>query len=178
MLQARATVPAESAAPGTAWYVCLTKPRQEAMAAKHIQEQGYDFYMPTLRRWQRLARGWRYKDEVLFPRYAFARPGRAGQGVGPLRSTPGVTTLVRFGPVLALLPDQHLQGLRQVVADSAQGLPQHPMQPGQHVVFVEGPLKGLQGLVNAVANQRVQLMLTLLGRQQTINVPMRILAAA
>jgi hypothetical protein len=29
-----------------------------------------------------------------------------------------------------------------------------------------------------VTNQRVQLMLTLLGRPQTINVPMRVLAAA
>lgn len=157
-------------APG--WYVCLTKPRQEAVAAEHIQEQGYDFYMPMLRRWQRQAGGWRYKDEVMFPRYAFARPGRPGQSVGPLRSTPGVTTLVRFGPVFALMPDAHLQALRHLVQTTAQAQPaQQPFVPGQHVVFASGPLKGLTAIVSTVAAERVQVMMSLLGRPQAVHVP-------
>jgi hypothetical protein len=35
--------------------------------------------------------------------------------VGPLRSTPGVTTLVKFGPVFAVMADAHLQALRPLI---------------------------------------------------------------
>ncbi|PIV88503.1 MAG: transcriptional activator RfaH, partial [Hydrogenophilales bacterium CG17_big_fil_post_rev_8_21_14_2_50_63_12] len=42
---------------------------------------------------------------VMFPRYCFMRCGRDGQSIAPIRSTPGVLGLVRFGSEAATLSD-------------------------------------------------------------------------
>jgi len=152
------------------WYVCLTKPRQERYAVDKLQEQGYEVWLPLLDQWARRSGAWRKNQIVMFPRYAFVRPTRAEQGVGAIRSTPGVTTLVRFGPVLACLAADRVEALRAVVAERAASLPEQPLEPGRQVVFSAGPLKGLNGIVSAVAAERVRVMMSLLGCEQTVSV--------
>ena len=153
------------------WYVCLTKPRQEAYAVSKLQEQDFDVYLPLHESWVRTARQWRKKQSVMFPRYAFVRPTRAGQSVGPVRSTPGVTCMVKFGPVLATLAAQRLAALQQAVALRSLSVPSQPFVPGQHVLFASGPLAGLEGIVSSVAAQRVTVLMQLLGQDQNVPVP-------
>ncbi len=157
--------------PSSAWYVCMTKPRQEAYAVSKLQEQGYQVYMPQMASWVRRAGQWRQQHKPMFPRYAFVRPEHAGQAIGPVRSTPGVTCMVRFGVVLAGLADARLAALRQVVDARNACLPQQPFVPGQQVVFAAGPLAGLQGIVSSVATERVTVLMQLLGQDQTVAVP-------
>ncbi len=150
------------------WYVCFTKPRQEAYAATKLREQGYDFYLPMLDSWARRAGQWCKKQTVMFPRYAFVRPALAGQSIAPVRCTPGVSTLVRFGPVLATLAVDRLAALQAVLAERAAALPGQPLAVNQHVVFASGPLKGMAGIVSNVAAERVCVLMTLLGQQQSV----------
>ena len=137
---------ARSAAGIGPWYVCFTKPRQEAYAASKLREQGYEFYLPFLESWARRAGQWCRKQTVMFPRYAFVRPAVAGQSVAPVRSTPGVSTLVRFGPVLATLGQDRLEALQALLAERSAALPGQPLALSQHVVFASGPLKGMAGI--------------------------------
>jgi len=160
------------------WYVCLTKPRQEAFAASKLQEQGYELYLPQLENWARRAGCWTKKQSVMFPRYAFVRPTRPSQGVWAIRSTPGVTTLVKFGPVLACVSHERLAALQALLAERAAAAPQQPLQPGQQVVFASGPLQGLSGLVSDVAAERVTVLMTLLGQEQRVAGPADQLALA
>ena len=153
------------------WYVCLTKPRQEAYAVSKLQEQDFEVYLPLHESWVRMARQWRKKQSVMFPRYAFVRPTKAGQSVGPVRSTPGVTCMVKFGPVLASLAPQRLKALQQAVALRGLSMPSQPFVPGQHVLFASGPLAGLEGIVSSVAAQRVMVLMQLLGQDQNVLVP-------
>ena len=150
------------------WYVCLTKPRREAYAVLKLREQGYETYVPMLASWTRRDSQWCNKQSVMFPRYVFVRPDRPGQGVGPVRSTPGVSTLVKFGPVLACLPPEKLAALQALLAARAAALPRQPLQAGQEVVFANGPLKGLGGIVSSVAAERVTVLMTLLGQDQAV----------
>jgi len=152
----------------SAWYVCVTKPRQEQHAAAKLLEQGYEVWLPVLYHWVRHAGAWRKKQAVMFPRYAFVRPTREQQSIGPVRSTPGVTGLVSFGPVLATLAADWVDALQALVAERAARLPEQPLEPGRPVIFSSGPLKGLNGIVSAVAAERVLVMMSLLGREQTI----------
>lgn len=150
------------------WYVCVTKPRQEAQAQLKLQEQGYDVYLPMLSSWQHRQGRWQRHEQVMFPRYAFVRPGRAGQAISPVRSTPGVTSLVSFGHVLGCLPEDRLEALRALVFERTRAQPDQPLQPGAAVVFASGPLKGMSGLVSSVAAERVMVMMSLLGREQAV----------
>ena len=115
----------ESAAPGLAesnlqavashaWYVCQTKPRQENLALRKLEEQGYQVYLPLLAVWKPHKDGWQKNDQVMFPRYAFVRCARPGQSIAPIRSTPGVTGLVSFGNVPASIDDTLVEAIRQL----------------------------------------------------------------
>jgi transcriptional antiterminator RfaH len=160
------------------WFVCLTKPRQEAYASLKLREQGYELYVPMLESWARRAGQWCKKQTVMFPRYAFVRPAWPGQSVAPVRSTPGISTLVKFGPVLATLPVDKLAALQALLAERTAALPGHPLVDGQSVVFASGPLKGMAGIVSSVADERVSVLMTLLGQDQNVLVSVDDLAAA
>ena len=152
------------------WYVCMTKPRQEHVARRNLQDQGYEVFLPELRTWKQRAGAWQATDEVMFPRYAFVRPGRAGQAISPVRSTPGVSSLVRFGTVLGVMADDRLQALRHLVQLRASASPAQPFADGDAVVFARGPLQGVRALVSSVAAERVMVLMTLLGREQVVAV--------
>ena len=168
-------MPAASTAP---WYVCVTKPRREPYAATKLQEQGYEFYLPMLVSWARKSGVWCKHQTVMFPRYGFVRPATVGQAIGPVRSTPGVTGLVKFGPILACLADDRVEALRSLVSASAACMPEQPFELGKQVVFSSGPLAGLVGIVSSVAATRVLVMMSLLGREQTVAVEAKYLSCA
>jgi transcriptional antiterminator RfaH len=171
--------PVAPAAGSGPWYVCVTKPRQERTAQVRLEQQGYEVWLPVLPVWKQRAAGpWQRVDEIMFPRYAFVRPGHPQQALGPVRSTPGVTTLVRFGNVLGCLADERLRALREVVSLREQAAPGCPLKAGDAVIFNGGPLKGLSGLVSRVAAERVTVMISLLGREKGVAVPAEQLALA
>lgn len=159
--------------PDTPWYVCQSKPRQEAKAVARLQEQGYEIYLPLLARWTRKKGVWLRKDQVMFPRYCFVRCGREGQSIAPIRSTPGVLGLVRFGQQFATMRAPLVEAIRELAEKQVRAMADAPVPfaAGMHVAVVEGPLQGLTGLVSAIADERVAVLLTLLGREQPILLP-------
>lgn len=168
------------AIPAQAWYVCQTKPRQEAKAVARLNEQGYAVYLPMLVHWERKKGAWSRTDHVMFPRYCFVRRGRDGQSIAPIRSTPGVLGLVRFGGEVATLSDAAVEAIRELAEQSGRQVADKaaPFEVGGLVVVADGPLKGLSGMVSNVADERVAVLLTLLGRERSIVVPANHLVAA
>lgn len=162
------------------WYVCQSKPRQETKAVEKLCEQGYEVYLPMLTRWERKQGAWVRKARVMFPRYCFVRCGHAEQSTAPIRSTPGVLGLVRFGNEVATLSDSVLEAIRELAERNGQALAETPapFPVGMRVAVADGPLKGLSGLVSAVADERVAVMLTLLGREKSILIPVDQLVAS
>jgi len=94
------------------WYLVHTKPKQEKRALHHLLAQSYEAFLPLLAQ-EKITRGvrrWSY--EALFPRYLFIRLTADGsQSWSPIRSTVGVTQLVRFGSSYAQVPDALIDAL-------------------------------------------------------------------
>jgi transcriptional antiterminator RfaH len=159
------------------WYVAQTKPRQERLAKGHLERQGYRVQLPLacLRAGQRRGSGSSNGPalEVLFPGYIFFAPQHPEQSIAPVRSTVGVTRLVRFGQQVAtlssgLLADvlafvEHCTQLPGGLAARVNGVAQ-----GKRVEIVEGPFVGYQGLVRGVGRERVMVLLDILGRTQSL----------
>lgn len=166
--------------PAQAWYVCQSKPRQETKAVDRLTEQGYEVYLPMLTRWERKQGMWMRKEQVMFPRYCFVRCGYAEQSIAPIRSTPGVLGLVRFGNEVATLTDIVVEAIRALAERNGEALAETPapFTIGMQVAVADGPLKGLSGLVSAVADERIAVMLTLLGREKPILIPVDQLVAS
>lgn len=156
----------ETGRTGQGWYLAYTKPRSEALATAQLERQGYRAYLPLYKTFKRGPEGMVAQHGPMFPRYVFFRPGRAGQSIAPVRSTVGVSSLVRFGLTPATVSNDLLEALRAFEQQREQADPAtvSALQVGRRVVVCAGPLRGLEGLVSRTAAQRVTVLLDVLGQ--------------
>lgn len=126
-----------------------------------------------LTQWERQKEGWARKQQVMFPRYAFLRCGRPGQSISPVRSTPGMSGLVTFGTIPASLDALTVAAIRSLTErqENRADEEQFPFRAGDAVEICDGPLKGMSGIVSAVAKERVTVLLSLLGREKPVAIP-------
>jgi transcriptional antiterminator RfaH len=167
--------------PGLHWYVVQTHPNSEAKAEAHLRRQGFQTYLPRCRKQRRHAR--RSEDVLapLFPRYLFVAIDTARQRWRAIQTTLGVTRLVAFGDTPAPMHDGVVEqirgreaedGLIAISADAA-------FAPGEAVLVKSGPLQSCMGLFDSITdNQRVAILLDILGRKTRVVLNLSSVAAA
>ncbi|MGD9170301.1 MAG: transcription termination/antitermination NusG family protein [Candidatus Thiodiazotropha sp.] len=151
------------------WLVVMTKPKMEIEAKEHLARQGFEVYLPLWVDLRRRPGGWKKVKSAMFPRYLFTRPGYGEQSVSPIRSTRGVSHFVRFGVELAWVNDGLIEEIRVLEAarnDSGDEL--KPFKNGDQVLVMEGPFKGVTAEVLSSDQQRVILLLQVLGKTQQL----------
>jgi len=163
------------------WHAVLCKARREAQAEANLRNQGFEIHLPRLLALRRRAGRWEQTIEPLFPRYLFLNPGQAGRSLAPVRSTPGVSDLVRIAGAPARVPPGVVEGLRDS-ADPRTGchrIAAAPFAAGARVRFAAGPLAGLEGVFEmASGDARVIVLLEFLGKTNRLAVNRDWLAAA
>lgn len=152
------------------WYVAHAKPRQEHIAQENLLRQGYNVYLPLMKVFKSVRNRQEARFEPLFPRYIFFQPADAQQSIAPVRSTLGITAIVRFGQVPAVLSQETLQTIQAFEAsqNAADFEEISDFKPGKAVVVTDGPFAGLEGLVSMASEQRVMVLMQLLGKQQRL----------
>lgn len=148
------------------WYLVYCKPRQETTAQRNLQRQQYVTYLPRVRQARRRAGRQISLITPMFPRYLFINLDRENDNWGPIRSTLGVVSLVRFGSAPAAVPDDLVELLRQREdAEGIQVLPVEQYQRGAKVRITEGGFAGYEGVFLARSGrERVTVLLQVLGR--------------
>ena len=155
------------------WYLVHTRPRQEEVACEHLERQGYGVYLPRLQLPRRRRGRWHDVVEPLFPRYLFAGMQPGEQSLHPIRSTRGVSALVRGGDAYAPVLPTLLKELR--AREDAAGL--HQLRPdglkqGDSVQIVAGPFAGLDAVFHSRQGpDRVRVLLTLIGTSAPTTLP-------
>ena len=96
-----------------AWYVIQAKPRSEFAARDNLERQGYSTYLPVVSQPRRRNNRRIYITDPLFPRYLFIHLNKSTDNWSPIRSTLGVSKLVSFGFMPAMMPAE-LISLSQV----------------------------------------------------------------
>lgn len=143
------------------WYLLYTKPRQEKLALQHLQNQAYEVYLPLIQV-EKIRQGVRgLVEEALFPRYLFVQLDEAGsQSWAPIRSTVGVSQLVKFGHRFAEVS----QDLVSWVQDQAKVMKLAPeLKEGDVVTITEGPFRGMDAIFKTYdGEKRAILLLNLL----------------
>lgn len=152
------------------WYVAHAKPRQERIAQEHLLRQGYGVYLPLLKVFKSTHSQQEVRFEPLFPRYLFFQPSSIQQSITPVRSTQGITAVVRFGQTPAVLQPETLKTIRAFEAsrNAASFEEISSIRPGKAVVVTDGPFAGLEGLVSMASEQRVVVLMHLLGQRQRL----------
>jgi transcriptional antiterminator RfaH len=152
------------------WYLAYTKPRQEALAHVNLEQQGFEAYLPLFKKFKKTEQGPVALFEPMFPRYLLFRPGRSGQSISAVRSTKGVTTIVRFGFDPALLHDDVVQRIRQMeqLREQATIEELNHLKVGQKVRLKHTALGAIEGLVHNVSSKRVAVLLEIFGRPTVV----------
>jgi transcriptional antiterminator RfaH len=143
----------------------MTKPKMEIEAKEHLVRQGFEVYLPLWVDLRRQPGGWQKVQKAMFPRYLFTRPSYGGQSVSPIRSTRGVSQFVRFGMELAWASDRLIEEIRVLeAARNNSGDELKPFKSGDQVLVMDGPFKGVTAEVLSSDQQRVILLLQVLGK--------------
>jgi transcriptional antiterminator RfaH len=152
------------------WYVIKSKPRQEYRALENLERQGFPCYLPELSVEKLNYRCKLETREPLFPGYLFIELNDVDDNWYPIRSTRGVSHIVRFNEHPLPIHDAIVETIRERLAGSPLKVPY--LQPGDRVRIVDGSFSQLEAIF--VANdgeERVMLLLNILHSEQTLSFP-------
>ena len=163
------------------WFAVYTKPRQEEIARENLVRQGFRCFLPmAVNPYQRRSKR-TPRIEPLFPRYLFLNAIPDQQSLGSVRSTVGVSTLVRFGMHLVQVPD-NIIGAIENRCDAETGLVMLkpvPVEVGDKVMVFDGPFAGIEGIFRArKGRDRALLLMSMLGTETTVEVDALLLQRA
>jgi transcriptional antiterminator RfaH len=155
-----------------AWYLIHSKPGQENTAKEQLQRQGFETYLPLTPAFRKRRGRTIRVIAPMFPRYLFIHLSNETDDWGPIRSTIGVSTLVRFGMEPARVPDALIQAI--VSREDGQGvvaLPKQEYEEGQNVRIATGPFEGYEAVFTSILpKDRVIVLLKIAENYVKINV--------
>jgi len=146
------------------WYLIKTKPRHENVAIKNLENQEYSTYCPTVKI--------KKNNVVLFPGYIFIHLDKKRENWSPIRSTKGVLNFVRFGLNFAQVPDTVIEFLKaNELINKEKFINLNKFKPGEKVQITDGVFKNCVAIFKSFkSEERLILLMNLLGQQQTINI--------
>lgn len=152
------------------WYLLQSKPRSEFKAAQELENQGYEVFLPVIEAQKIKANRTEMVIEPLFSRYLFIRLNQTSHNWSPIRSTKGVSQIVRFAGEPAKLTEALIAQLREFMC----ALPvKNPFHIGDAVLVQQGPFQGLSGVFQKLrtlpnGEARAMVLIELLGKPQLL----------
>lgn len=149
------------------WFVVQTRVNQEEKANINLLQQGYEVYLPRYQKRRRHARRVDIVSRPLYPRYLFVGFDTNIKGSLSIRSTIGVSQLVKIGDKPAQIDASVLNAIREHETDAGFiELAPPPFKAGDQVEIVEGAFTNRLGLVEGITdNQRVTILMDMLGQK-------------
>ncbi len=148
------------------WYVIYTKPRQEAVGALHLERQQFEVYFPRIDVTKRHKNELTTGIEPFFPRYIFIKLDINHDDWSPIRSTRGVTGLVRFEGVPKPVPSLLIDALMEnESSENLQKITKKTWKPGDSVAIEQGPFAGYNCIFQKQGSaDRVYVLLNIIGK--------------
>ena len=157
------------------WHAVYTKMQLEVWAKNNLEERGFEVYLPRYLKQRRHARRTDIVPRPLFPRYLFVRADIDAGHRPRVNTAPGVAYLVSFGDRPAVVADSIVEEIKSRESEDGfirLGRGQKFLE-GDRVKISDGALCDHVGLFQcATDNQRVFILLDLLGRLTRIQVPL------
>ena len=149
------------------WYALSTRARHEKKVYERLFQKKIESYLPL----QTVNKKWsdRYKivEEPMFSCYVFVNIA-LNERVQVLQ-TDGAVRLVTFNGIPATIPESQINAIRFVLKQKKEIERIDYLTPGQQIEVIQGPLKGINGILINVKNKH-RLVLRLDSIQQAISV--------
>ena len=156
------------------WFAVHTQPRNELLARRHLENQGFGVYLPRYLKWRSHARRREQVMAPLFPSYLFVNIDIDRARWRAIHSTVGVKRLVCQGDRPVPVPDTLIDEIRAREDDNGRVIlgKMFPFKRGDKLRFVAGPLIDQIGLFDCKSDEeRVYVLLNVLGREIRVRMP-------
>ncbi len=149
------------------WYAVYTRPRHEKKVFDQLVEKRIEAYLPLITR----VRQWKDRkkkvDMPLFSSYLFVHIDYKNRF--DVLQTKGVVKIVNFNGIPAVVPDWQIEALRKMLEHPEKIQLENYIRPGELVEVIEGPFKGMRGMVRKNKNE-TRLIVTIEGIMQSVSV--------
>jgi len=154
------------------WYLVYTKPKQESVAMINLERQRYQVYLPQIL----LSKPGKKQTHIepLFPRYLFIKLSMEFDNWGPIRSTKGVNSLVKFGSNPIGVPNEIIETVKNKCNQNGVYYPppKH-FSVGDVVRICDGIFSQYEAIITAqTGEERVELLFKNLETAMKLNMPM------
>tara|TARA_Y100000590_G_scaffold104552_1_gene118964 strand:+ start:588 stop:1085 length:498 start_codon:yes stop_codon:yes gene_type:complete len=127
------------------WIVVRSKPRSEKIVYDQLLEKGIEAYLPLLKERRKWSDRKKWVEFPLFSSYLFANI-ELKNSIFVLQ-THGVSSLVKFGEEIAIVQDKIIKTIKLAIDGGYQLTPTEYFIAGNEVEVIEGPMKGVKGIV-------------------------------
>jgi transcriptional antiterminator RfaH len=161
------------------WFAVQTQPRAEEKARAHLENQNIATYLPRYRRPVRHARRVEIALRPLFPGYLFVHLDPAACRWRSINGTVGVRQILTDGFVPLSLPDRVIGEIKAREDETGAVKLRPAFKQGQIVRLAQGALANVDALFEKIRDEdRVVLLVSLLGRKVRMQVPTEVVTAA
>lgn len=150
------------------WFGLRVRRRSEQIASAALVNRGYNPFLPACKQTRRWSDRKKQVEEPLFPGYLFCRFDPHHRL--PIISAPGVLALVGAGNLPTPIAEEEIEAIRVLIAS---GLPARPwpfVQQGDRASIIDGPLRGIEGIVTGLEGDQLILSITMMRRSVSVQI--------
>jgi transcription elongation factor/antiterminator RfaH len=156
---------------GDRWYVVYTQPHKEVQVQYELAKQGFNTFLPKLRRTVRHARRRETKSTPFFPRYLFVALHLGRDRWRSVNGTNGVVRLVSAGEAPTAMPSGIIEAMAARCDANGHLNLDESLSVGDRVRVLSGPFADLVGELACIDDEtRVRVLIDILGGKIPVSI--------
>ena len=149
------------------WIAVYTKSRHEKVVIQELENKNIEAYCPIFKARRQWSDRKRWVEFPLFRSYVFAKI-ELKNSIYILQTT-CVHHIIKFQGNISIIPDEIIQNIKSMIDGGFTVEQVEYFVKGDEVIVVDGPLKGMDGIVVKIKNEN-KLVLKVAAIQQAIAV--------
>lgn len=146
--------------------------RQEKIVERDLLEDGFEVYLPKVRKLKQWSDRRKWVDEPLFPGYCFVRVSE--REMFPVLQHDAVVKYVSFGGRPSEIRDYQIESIKRILGENIDyRLTNRNFRPGEIVEIGVGPMTGLKAEVVKVSGRKklIVRLQDIIGSSMVVNLP-------
>src|SRR5262249_22302933 len=145
---------ANTASEDRSWFAVQTRPRHEKKVNVDLSEKGIQSFLPLHREKRRWSDRQQWVETPLFSHYVFVRIPVSVEWRARVLQTSGVVQFAGAPGRGTPVPDEQISALKTIVSQGVSIMAHEYLRVGQRVRICGGALDGIEGVLNAIQNDR------------------------
>jgi len=133
------------------WIAVYTKSRHEKVVIQELEKKNIEAYCPILKERRQWSDRKRWVEFPLFRSYVFAKIELKNSLY--ILQTMGVHHIIKFQGNISTIPDGIIQNIKNMIDGGFTVEQVEYFVKGDEVIVVDGPLKGMEGIVVKIKNE-------------------------